>query len=100
MEAKKRFNELSQKIRLPDSPDELLQWVVNAGKARTLEELELAERCLAAIFVNSSGDANLSKVVQAAGHQLKVVQRRKEAVVNYNQIQSREDSQTLDSVGD
>lgn len=78
-EAKRRYNRLSAQIRLPDSPEELMQMVRNAARARSAKELEVAEKYLAKIFVKSAGSEPLAQVATVAKRQLDFIQRRKDA---------------------
>ena len=77
-ESKKRFNQLSGQIRLPDSAEELMQLIANALRAQSPNELEVAEKYLAKIFVKCSGVESLADVAKVAGYQLTIIQQRKD----------------------
>ena len=76
-EAKKRFNQLSEQIRLSDSPEELMRLISNTARAQSAKELDFAEKYLAKIFVKCSGVEHLAKVGSVAQQQLQIIQRRK-----------------------
>lgn len=76
-EAKKRFNQLSGQIRLPDSPEELMRMISNTTRAQSSKELDFAEKYLAKIFVKCSGVEKFANVSRAAQRQLQIIQRRK-----------------------
>lgn len=80
-EAKQRFEKLSSQIQLPDQAEGLMRLVASTEPARSLKELEWAERYLAAIFVRCAGDPELSKIAMAAERQLMVVQHRKKVIL-------------------
>ncbi len=78
-EARKRFNQLSAQIRLPDSKGELIRMIANFARAQSPKELDIAEKYLAKIFVKCSGAESLNDVAVSAKRQLEFVQRRKNA---------------------
>ncbi len=79
-ESKKRFNQLSKQIRLPDSKEELMRMVANTARAQSSKELDVAEKYLSKIFVKCSGTESLAEVAIMAKRQLAFIQRRKDAL--------------------
>ena len=76
-EAKKRFNQLSGQMRLPDSPEDLMRMVANTARAQSPKELDFAEKYLAKVFVKCSGVETLADVAIVAKRQLGIIQQRK-----------------------
>jgi serine/threonine protein kinase len=80
IEAKKRFKQLSSKIKLPDAPQELMRMVSNTARAQSSDELDFAENLLAKVFIKCSGEASLAEVALMAQRQLEIIQRRKSSL--------------------